>query len=589
MDDTHSIKSDDSGLSLNEEDRRYLEALTDKNQVATKNTRQPLGLFSVTAFILQQVIGTGIFRTPWTVMQATESPGITLCFWAFGALAAIAGTILYIEFGLTIPRHLIDGHKEPVVRNGGDLNYVNYLIKRPKFLVLSFYAVNYVLLASSAVNALTFGDDIMGEKGNDRAATKDAAARAIAILAVTLPCFLHAFTRRGGILLNNAIVVVKIAILCAFPVMAICVLSGVINSNHAAANLSPSNSFSRVHSNVDSYTQGILAVFYSYSGYNQANYILCEIERPRKNFVRGIITAVGTVCILYMLVNLSYMIVVSKEQQLQSTDVALTFLTNIVGSKYANKVLVTFTTISSFGNIIGMTFTFSRVKQEIAKEGIIPFAKFFGENRILFRQYRSTDESNQPEPTPLGALFLHWICAVFLILITWRMKPSDAYRILGNLYVYLIDVVPTFIMAIGMLYLRCFTQWSAKSLLPSWLSVSAALLYAITGGLPLVAVWIPPFRQSNPDAHDIIPGLPWYTTGLLSWLLLACCVLYWVAFRFFLPRFGARKGKEFVVEREPVFRMQNGERVQWHEVVLHSWVVKSEPPQESTGYNIHGN
>lgn len=58
-------------------------------------------------------------------MQATESPGITLCFWAFGAMAAIAGTVLYIEFGLTTPRHLIDGQKEPVVRNGGDLNYVS--------------------------------------------------------------------------------------------------------------------------------------------------------------------------------------------------------------------------------------------------------------------------------------------------------------------------------------------------------------------------------------------------------------------------------------------------------------------------------
>jgi len=77
------------------------------------------------AFILQQVIGTGIFRTPWTVMQATESSGITLCFWAFGGLAAIAGSILYIEFGLTTPRHSIDGERVPVVRNGGDMNYVS--------------------------------------------------------------------------------------------------------------------------------------------------------------------------------------------------------------------------------------------------------------------------------------------------------------------------------------------------------------------------------------------------------------------------------------------------------------------------------
>ncbi|KAF1844356.1 uncharacterized protein K460DRAFT_343641 [Cucurbitaria berberidis CBS 394.84] len=362
--------------------------------------------------------------------------------------------------------------------------------------------------------------------------------------------------------------------------MAICVLSGVANTNHAEENLNISKSFSHAHSNIDSYTQGILAVFYAYSGYNQANYVLCEIDRPRKNFVRGIIIAVGMICVLYMLVNLSYMIVVTKEQQLQAADVALAFLTNVVGVKYAAKILVTFTTISSFGNILGMTFTLSRVKQEIAKEGVIPFAKFFGENRTLFQRYRNKDEFNQPEPTPIGALFLHWLCAVLLILITWPLKPSSAYRILANLYVYLVDVVPSFIMAVGMLYLRFFTNWAAKSPLPSWLSLTAAFVYAITNGFPLVAVWIPPFRTSDMDAGLVVPSM---MTGLLSWVLLACCVLYWVSFRFLLPRIGARKGKEFVVEREPVFRTQNGERVQWHEIVLHSWVVKSEP-EKRTGY-----
>jgi hypothetical protein len=63
--------------------------------------------------------------------------------------------------------------------------------------------------------------------------------------------------------------------------------------------------------------------------------------------------------------------------------------------------------------------------------------------------------------------------------------------------------------------------------------------------------------------------------------------LYWVSFRFALPRVGARKGKGFVVEREPVFRMQNGERVQWHEIVLHSWVGKSEP-EKRAGYMLDG-
>jgi amino acid transporter len=116
---------------------------------------------------------------------------------------------------------------------------------------------------------------------------------------------------------------IKVAILCTFPIMAVCVLAGVVDSNHAKQNLDFEHSFSNARSDVDSYTQGILAVLYAYSGYNQANYVckdrvydidylantyqvLCEIERPRKNFRRGIIIAVGLICLLYMLVNLSY-------------------------------------------------------------------------------------------------------------------------------------------------------------------------------------------------------------------------------------------------------------------------------------------
>lgn len=55
--DTRSLHSIDGSLCLGDEDRRYLELLKDKDYVVTKKTSHPLGLFSVVAFILQQVIG----------------------------------------------------------------------------------------------------------------------------------------------------------------------------------------------------------------------------------------------------------------------------------------------------------------------------------------------------------------------------------------------------------------------------------------------------------------------------------------------------------------------------------------------------
>jgi hypothetical protein len=57
IEDGDSSHSSNSSLDLEDEDRRYLEALRDRNHVATKTTRHPLGLFSVVLFILQQMIG----------------------------------------------------------------------------------------------------------------------------------------------------------------------------------------------------------------------------------------------------------------------------------------------------------------------------------------------------------------------------------------------------------------------------------------------------------------------------------------------------------------------------------------------------
>lgn len=65
--DAHSIRSSNTSLELDEEDRRYLEALRDGDHVATKVSRHPLGLFSVVAFILQQMIGERTVFVTWMI------------------------------------------------------------------------------------------------------------------------------------------------------------------------------------------------------------------------------------------------------------------------------------------------------------------------------------------------------------------------------------------------------------------------------------------------------------------------------------------------------------------------------------------
>lgn len=58
-------------------------------------------------------------------MRGTQSVGVTLLLWFAGAVTALAGTFVFVEFGLTLPRYVIGNSKEAIPKNGGEFNYVS--------------------------------------------------------------------------------------------------------------------------------------------------------------------------------------------------------------------------------------------------------------------------------------------------------------------------------------------------------------------------------------------------------------------------------------------------------------------------------
>ena len=62
-----------------------------------------LGLFSATALVVSNMIGTGIFTS--TGFQAGElgSPKLILWIWVVGGLCAFLGAICYSELGINFP------------------------------------------------------------------------------------------------------------------------------------------------------------------------------------------------------------------------------------------------------------------------------------------------------------------------------------------------------------------------------------------------------------------------------------------------------------------------------------------------------
>ncbi|KAF4452288.1 high-affinity methionine permease [Fusarium albosuccineum] len=159
-----------------------------------------------------------------------------------------------------------------------------------------------------------------------------------------------------------------------------------------------------------------------------------------------------------------------------------------------------FLAISSFGNIVVMTYTAARMKQEIAKQGFLPFTSFFARNkdvslgRFLMwleggerksrnqptenghqgvlepqgydaqkvagnrksrgRFFKFLNPANHREKTPVGALVLHFASCIVLILATYNTSASNAYSVLSGLIAYLTTAWFGFFLALGILILH---------------------------------------------------------------------------------------------------------------------------------------
>lgn len=101
-----------------------------------------LGLFSCIGLICNRMLGTGVFAVSSTIFTLSGSIGLALILWAVGAIIALSGLYVYMEFGTAIPR------------NGGEKNYLEYIFPKPRFFVTSMYAAYVFFLGWAAGNSV---------------------------------------------------------------------------------------------------------------------------------------------------------------------------------------------------------------------------------------------------------------------------------------------------------------------------------------------------------------------------------------------------------------------------------------------------
>lgn len=506
-------------------------------------------------------------------MRGIGSVPLALVMWIAGAIITLLGLCVFLEMGLSIPRYVLRGRPVAVPRSGGEKNYLEYMYRRPRYLATCVFAFCYITLGNTGGNAVSFAQHFLSMCGVHTDDQTDSLVRGVAIAGLTFACLLHGSWRAGGIYLNNVLAILKT-----------CTVLVVIGTGFAGYgkgtdgyNNNFSKDFKQTKGKSGSYSSAdaLLAVIFSFGGFNNANYVLSEVRNPQRTLKRGAFSALGLVSVMYILAIVAYSGVLTADEIMESgTRCAQCFFEKAFGgschteneSTAPARAMSGLIALSSFGNIIVVTFVASRVKQEIAKEGVLPFSKFFaGSTTSLFtffgrrKHYVTRDDQ---ESIPLQALALHW---TFSVIVAVAPPPNIAYGLFTRLYTYAIDVWLVFIIAAGLIWLRFRpgSTWATEVNFRPWGGGIIAIIYALVNLFLIISPWI--------KAGDIWEeSYPYWLYPTIVCSLLVAGVIYWVGFYFVWPKFYRR---ELRVQRIPILL----DGVQVNEIITYAWVSITSP------------
>ncbi|KAI9356570.1 amino acid/polyamine transporter I [Zopfochytrium polystomum] len=315
------------------------------------------------------IIGTGIFTNPTLILSHAGSTGASLLLWILGALVAAAGLWSFTELGTTLPR------------SGGEKEYLAYAYPKPYKLLSYLFALNGLIILRGA--ALANGLIVFGNYANYAIHgpdySSDRGSRLWALGALTALAAVNIASTKFAVRLNTIITIYKMALVAFIIVTGVVALfGGFKDKEHPGLSWSSIN-FEGTASDPGSFATGIYYIMFVYGGWANVNYILDEVHDPIRNLPKAAVFSLSSTFILYILANLSYFSVLTKDEILGSNlTIAANFCARTYGGAFGSRVLPALIALSPIGFGSSILYTGARVVLETAREGLLPYSDYLG-------------------------------------------------------------------------------------------------------------------------------------------------------------------------------------------------------------------
>ncbi|KAJ5127473.1 amino acid permease-domain-containing protein [Penicillium atrosanguineum] len=483
---------------------------------APVETSSPLGysvsFLAAMCLNINQMIGTGIFSTPATILSGVGSVGLTMIYWFIGYLLSQSTLSLYLELASYFPS-----------RSGAEVVWLEQAFLKPQYFFPTIFAVKHVVFSFGSSNSVVLAEYLFGIAGSSYT---DWQLKGVAVAAYTLALIVVAASTRWSLRFVVWFGIVKIATLLLISIAGLVVLGGhtrvadpQINWRNAWEGSSGASAYGA--------TNAMIKLIFSYSGYQNAFSVVNEIKNPVKTLRWSAPFSLLLVTTLYILVNVAYFSAASREEILASKQIAAgIFFEKVFGSNGASHGLDVLICLSAFGNLIAVMISYSRMLRETGRQGLLPWPKFW--------------TSTRPFGTPLGSYLVQYVITVIMVI---GPPAGDAFNFVVDLSVYPGSLF-SFLLVIGLLMIR--RRRKALNLpRPEYRAWNVAVVFAFLANLyTLVAPWYPP--TGGADGGDVSF---WYGTYLVVGIgLLTLCGVYYYFWIELIPKYKRYEYRQTIVK-----------------------------------------
>jgi APA family basic amino acid/polyamine antiporter len=317
-------------------------------------SKKQLNLFDLVMIVVSLVIGMGIFRTPVVAASRAGTPFVFFLAWLVGGVIALCGALTYAEIGSRYPV------------TGGYYKVFSY-----GYHPSLGFAVNCIILVSNAGSTAVvgvIGAEYIGHFFYNGPAP-EIFRQAVTIGAVAFFYIINLLGLRMSSRVQNILTMIKI-LLVLLLLLSVFGIHPLPTTHFAtAAPLHPGENLGFWKA----FGFALVAVSFSYGGYQQSINFGGEVGNPGRVIPRGITYGIVIIITLYLALNFVYTKVIGFEHLKTADSIAAILMDHLFGPAGDTILrILMFLSVMAYVNVSQMSNP--RVMYAMSSEGILPAA-----------------------------------------------------------------------------------------------------------------------------------------------------------------------------------------------------------------------